>query len=321
MNPVRDAILTRLDRSRKPVSGDMLAKDLGLSRTAVWKHVQALKRQGAVITAHAGKGYVLENEMLTASILSARLGTRRIGRSFLVLDEMDSTNLEAMRQAEKGADEGLVVIAKRQTAGRGRLGRRWHTAADATLALSVLLRPKLPPERVPQLSLVAAVATHQALSAFAPGIRIKWPNDILHDGAKLAGILTEMRAEPGCVHAVVIGIGINIHTPEGGWPEDITQKVTDLHIASETGISRLETAVRLITTLDSAYATYLKKGFAPIRQHWLDAHAAAGKQVRVHDGHRYITGIAEGLDDDGALMLRTGKQTQRIITGDLEIAG
>ena len=318
MSEIREKILTRLEASSEPVSGDLLAQELGLSRTGIWKHIEQLRKSGADIVASSGQGYSLESEVFSSGPLAARCNGTRIGSRILILDETDSTNRDAMSEADKGADEGLAIFAHKQCAGKGRLGRRWHTVTDS-LACSVLLRPDLPPEQVPQLSLLTAVALHDALSSFSPDIRIKWPNDILHRGAKLAGILTEMRAEPGRVHAVVLGFGINLSAPVDGWPSDITQKVTDLFSISSRKPSRLDVAASVLNALDYWYDIYLEKGFAPIHAAWWRAHAASGQQVRVFDGRNYIDGIAAALDEDGALLLETSRGTQRIIAGDLEL--
>ncbi|MDT8375616.1 MAG: biotin--[acetyl-CoA-carboxylase] ligase [Mariprofundaceae bacterium] len=319
MHPKQDAILARLGGSSSPVSGDALAHELGLSRAGIWKHIRNMRRQGIEIESHTGRGYQLKSDVLSPAMLRRQLGDTLIGSACMVLDETDSTNREAMRQAEAGADEGLVIIANRQTSGRGRLGRYWHTAENDSLALSILLRPAIPPEQVPQLSLLAAVALHRALSEFAPDVGIKWPNDILHNGAKVAGILTEMRGEPGQVHAVVIGIGVNIRMPADGWPKEITQPVTALATASRKDVNRLNTALAIIRAMERGYDEYLANGFAPVREAWWRAHAAAGHSVRAHGGDGYIEGIAEALDDDGALLLRVEGQLQRFIAGDIEL--
>lgn len=321
MNARQDAILARLSGSNIPVSGDNLADELGLSRAGIWKHIQSMRKQGIEIESYTGRGYQLKSDVLSPGILNRQLGDSLIGSTCIVLDEIDSTNREVMRQAEAGADEGLVIIANRQTMGRGRLGRSWHTAENSSLALSILLRPSIEPEKVPQLSLLTAVALHRALSKLAPNIGIKWPNDILYDGAKVAGILTEMRGEPGQVHAVVIGVGVNIRRPESGWPKDITQRVTDLSTASGKKTNRLETALAIIKEMELSYHEYLTNGFAPIREAWWQAHAASGHKVRAHGSDGYVEGIAEALDSDGALLLRVCGELQRFIAGDIELMG
>ncbi|MDX8404238.1 MAG: biotin--[acetyl-CoA-carboxylase] ligase [Mariprofundaceae bacterium] len=319
INPNREAILTRLGNSLTPVSGDELARELGLSRAGIWKHIQSLRKQGVEIESYIGRGYQLKSDVLTPSMLLDRISTKRIGSHIIVLNEIDSTNREVMRRAESGADEGLVIIAEQQTHGRGRLGRSWHTAGDDSLAISILLRPDIPPEQVPQLSLLTAVALYQTLAPHVPEIRIKWPNDLLYHGAKMAGILTEMRAEPGQVDAVVLGAGLNIREPEHGWPKEIDQTVADLSSSSGKDISRLTVAAGFIQAVDRCYDIYLNHGFAPIRKLWWDAHAASGQLVRAHGHDGYVEGIAEALDEDGALLLRVDGELQRFIAGDLEL--
>jgi len=318
MNHAREHILTRLGMSSTPVSGDALASELGLSRAGVWKHIQMLKKTGIGIQAQAGKGYVLNEDVFSAGLIQAKLSTTRIGKQIIILEETGSTNQDAMQQAEAGASEGLVIFANKQTGGKGRLGRTWHTMPES-LAASVLLRPDLPPEKVPQLSLLTAVAVHDALSHYNADIRIKWPNDLLYHGAKVAGILTEMRAEPGRVHAVVLGFGINLATPADGWPSDIDKPATDLASISATSVSKTEITVAILAALDFWYDLYLNEGFAPVHRAWWQAHAASGARVSVFDGRQYIEGIASALDDDGALLLETTGGMRRIIAGDLEL--
>ncbi len=321
MNANRDAILARLGNSSTPVSGDNLAHELGLSRAGIWKHIQSLRDQGIEIESLPGRGYLLKSDVLSPAMLSHKLKPQRIGTKIVVLEETDSTNREVMRQAEEGAEEGLVVIAEHQSEGRGRLGRSWHTAGQDALAISILLRPDIAPEAVPQLSLLTAVALHRALTRHLPDIRIKWPNDLLVHDAKIAGILTEMRAEPGKVHAVVLGIGLNIRKPQKGWPKEIGQRITDLTSASGKPVSRLQIAAELIEALDACYDTYISHGFEPIRELWWSAHAASGQRVRAHGHHGYVEGIAEALDEDGALLMRVDGDLQRFVAGDIELMG
>ena len=318
MNKAREHILTRLGMSRTPVSGDDLATELGLSRAGIWKHIQMLKKNGIAIEAHPGRGYVLNSEIFSAGLIKAQLSTRRIGKQIIILEETGSTNQDAMQQAEAGAQEGLVIFANRQHHGKGRLGRNWHTMSGS-LAVSILLRPDLPPEQVPQLSLLTAVALHEVLSRYAPELRIKWPNDLLHHGKKVAGILTEMRAEPGHVHAVVLGFGINLAAPADGWPADINKPATDLTTISTSPVSRTALAIAVLNAVDQWYDICLQHGFAPVHRAWWQAHAASGARVSVYDGRQYIEGIATALDDDGALLLDTGNGIKRIIAGDLEL--
>jgi BirA family biotin operon repressor/biotin-[acetyl-CoA-carboxylase] ligase len=327
MHATREALLHRLSSGNRELSGEDLAAALGISRTAVWKHVHALQADGIDIRAERGRGYRLCDDVLVASLLAERLAGLRIGSRCMLMSEVDSTNSELMRLAtEEGgtAPDGTVLLAERQTRGRGRLQRNWLTTAQHSLAMSVLLRPSLAPAEVSQLPLLTAVAVQQALAPFvaqpeSTPLSIKWPNDILCEGRKLAGILTEMRAEPGAVHAVVIGIGINVRSPEGGWPEVLSSIAGDLSSVAGNDVCRMDVATAVLRRLDALYNEYLAHGFEPIREAWWQSHAACGRPVRVHNGTAYIDGVAEALDADGALLLRTSTGVQRIISGDLEL--
>ncbi|MDQ6991119.1 MAG: biotin--[acetyl-CoA-carboxylase] ligase [Mariprofundaceae bacterium] len=231
-------------------------------------------------------------------------------------DTIDSTNREAMRQLEAGVESGQVLITDQQSAGRGRLGRVWHSMQDS-LAMSIILRPDIAVEHAPQLSLVTAVAIHQALIPNVPDIRLKWPNDLLIHGAKIAGILTEMRTKSKHVDGIVIGIGVNIKKPLEGWPDDIQQQATDLQSHAISTVSPSSCAMRILQSLDQWYETYLQQGFAPIRKAWWQAHIASQQKVRVFNGKAYITGIATDLDHDGALLLDVHGDIQRITAGEV----
>ncbi len=229
---------------------------------------------------------------------------------------IDSTNQEAMRQAKQGTASGSVWIADEQTAGRGRLGRTWHTMPQS-LAMSIMLRPTCPAEHMPQLSLVTAVALHAALSHYSDHVRIKWPNDVWIQGKKVSGILTEMCTQGRQVAAVVLGIGVNIQAPSTGWPDDIVQQVTDVQSHHKHSVSRAEVASRILQSLDAWYDTFLQQGFAPIRQAWWQAHIASGQYVRAASGNGYIEGIAQALDDDGALLVYADGKLHRISSGEV----
>jgi len=257
---------------------------------------------------------------MSLASLSSRLQTKIIGRPCLVLDEVDSTNREAIRQANAGAREGLVIIARRQHQGRGRQERSWYSFDNHSLTMSLLLRPDLPAADIARLTLVMATGVHRALTAFTAQAEIKWPNDILCEGRKLAGILTETQTRKGRIQSVVVGVGINISRPSGGWPREISHLATDLETAAGRPVCRSDLAAGVITAIEQSYLTYIQHGFEPIRKLWWQAHTARNRPVRVYDGTGYIQGIAKGLDKQGALILATPTGIQRVISGDVEVA-
>ncbi len=232
-------------------------------------------------------------------------------------ESLDSSNKEALRLAANGAKEGLTIVAKQQTDGKGRLGRVWQTI-DHALAMSVLLRPKIDTHKVAQLSLVAAVAAHHAIAMFAPQTRIKWPNDVLIEGKKVCGILTEMQqGEHGL--AVVVGLGINISEPKQGWDNNMRTPPTSLNQHCQQNIDNNEVLQAILESLDIWYHSFIHQGFAPILEAWNKAHIAHGETVSVYDGRSYIQGIALGLAEDGTLRLLVNGKEQRIIAGDVSL--
>ncbi len=245
---------------------------------------------------------------LTACCLPYRL---------LLCQKVDSSNAEVLRRALHDEAEGLVLLAEQQSAGRGRIQRSWHTDAEASLAFSLLLRPQISLRQYPHIPLLVAVAVYQALAAYQPDIGLKWPNDVLYQGAKLAGVLTQMHSFKQQAPAVVVGIGINVLQPAAGWPMWIEQKVCDLQTVSSQVMTREQVLVAVLTAFDRLWADYQEQGFESIRQQWLAAHVYQGQQLLVANADSYLQGIAEGLDHDGALLLRCEGKLERILAGDV----
>ncbi len=234
----------------------------------------------------------------------------------LALDCVTSTNDIALQQAEEGAAEGLVITARQQTKGRGRQGREWLAGYDDALLMSLLLRPDwLDVARAPQLSLLAAVALYHALDDI-DGKRLKWPNDLLVDGRKLAGILTELRAPiAGRPPVVVVGIGVNLRPPSDGWPDQLRHPATAL-AALGVRCGAGELMRRIIPAFDACYTAYRDGGFGAIAEQWWRAHG--GEQpVTVDEGGRKWRGRAVGLDDDGALLVHDGHGVRRVVAADV----
>lgn len=307
----------------KVFSGEELGSALGVSRTAVWKHVNKLRARGYLIESVPSRGYrfLAAPDTLTPTELSTGLRTVRIGRRIVAVDETDSTNQLAFRLAEEGAEDGLVVIADRQTGGKGRLGRRWESPGGVNLYCSVILRPAMPPVRAPQLTFLSAVAVARAVESvtrLCP--QIKWPNDILVDGLKVAGLLNEMSSETDTIHFVVLGIGVNLNMEREQFPETLRHPASSLMLKSGARVSRVEFTRALLTSLDDLYQDYLQQGFAPIRAEWLSRSMVLGRRVRVASGDEVTVGTVAGIDDDGALLLqRDGGVSERVVAGDVTV--
>lgn len=244
---------------------------------------------------------------------------RRLGVKLHYYFEIDSTNVQARQLAENGAAEGEIVIAEQQTRGRGRLGRIWVSPPFLNLHLSIILRPKLPPAHAAQITLMAAVALADTVACFAPEPPvIKWPNDIMLRGKKLAGILTESSITADKVNYVILGIGVNLNFPQALMPEAISRRATSLIECAGQTVSREAFLGRLIQDLDRCYGILEEQGFDAIAPQWEARFGFRGQRVRVETGDERISGIAKGIDKEGALIVQgEGGRYHRILAGDV----
>jgi len=306
------------------VSGAALSRLLGVSRTAVWKHVKGLRGNGYLIEAVPAKGYRLLSspKLLNRLDITAGLVTRRIGTSLVCLKETESTNAVAFKMAEQGAPEGTVVIADSQTAGKGRLGRVWLSPAGVNLYCSVVLRPAITPVAACQLTFLSVVAVARAIencTALAP--QIKWPNDILISGKKVAGLLNEMNAETEKVNFVVLGIGVNLNMRLSRLGEGLLRHpATSLLEEGGVEVDRAAFARTLLGELDQLYDRFLQEGEGPVRAEWLERSAIRGRSVRVSVGTREFTGKVQGVDSFGALLVLLEDGTlETVLSGDVTL--
>ena len=323
MNSNSAAILDLLRQSGDYISGEGLSRSLGISRTAVWKHISSLRGAGYLIEAVPSQGYRLTGspDLLIDREISSGLCGRVIGKKFLVLKETGSTNQDAFRLAEDGVPDGTVVMAESQTAGKGRLGRKWESPTGVNLYCSVVLRPQIMPYEAPQLTFLSAVAVARAIeieTGLAPSI--KWPNDILVDGCKVAGLLNEMSAETDRVAFVVLGIGVNLNMSESQFPKDLRHPATSLSIKCGRKISRASFATVMLNELDRCYSDFLASGLEGIRTEWERRCNAYGRQVVVDSGSSLVQGSFAGIDQDGAmLVLMPDGRQERVISGDVRV--
>jgi BirA family biotin operon repressor/biotin-[acetyl-CoA-carboxylase] ligase len=245
--------------------------------------------------------------------------TRRLGTNLHYFSEIDSTNSYARRLAEQGAGEGEVIIAETQTRGRGRLGRTWVSPPWVNLYFSVILRPQLPPVNAPQLTLMAAVALTDTIASFIGTLpTIKWPNDILVGGKKLAGVLTESSCDSERIEFVILGIGVNLNYPLALMPEVIRERATSVLILTKNYVSREAFVRRLIQDLDRCYGELEEDGFDSLATRWEALFGLRGKKVRVEMSDGIMIGTAKGIDRDGALILEGEEgKCRRIIAGDV----
>ena len=253
--------------------------------------------------------------------IQARLRSLVIGRTLEVLGEVGSTNDRVMAAGRDGAREGLAILADCQTAGRGRLGRAWASAPGLGLYTSILLRPALPASRVPLLSLVAGLAAADAIEGVA-GLapRLKWPNDLLVEGKKVAGILAETASLESRVSYVVVGIGVNVGHGAQDLPEELRATATSLRLATGRDIPRAELAAEIYNGLDRWYREYSEGQLEAIRERGRERSAILGSSVDVLAGDERWSGVAVDLDADGALLVRERSGAlRRLIAGDVSV--
>ncbi len=309
------------DAADEFVSGEAISDKLGLTRAAVWKHVEALRAQGYRIDAMPARGYRLAGvpDRLTPLEIRPLLNTHDIGQVVHWSEELGSTNDRAKELAEEGAEHGEVVVAETQTAGRGRRGRSWASPGRKNLTFSVVLRPDLPPARAPELTLVASVAVCEALRQAGVDARIKWPNDVLASGRKIAGILTELAADPDRVQWVVLGVGVNVNARAEDFPADVRGEATSILLERGQAAPRALFAAACFTALEDWLDRHAEDGFAAIRDEWKRRSATLGREVSVKVDAREIVGVAEDLDAGGALLVRTETGLERILSGEVRM--
>ena len=304
------------------VSGADLSQQLGVTRAAIWARIEELRKLGYDIAASPHHGYQLLDvpDVLHADdLLSLVQGNKVVGRDIRVFEQTDSTNDVVEKLARDGVKEGVVVFAEAQSKGRGRLGRKWISPPRKGLWFSVLLRPDLRPQAATQLTVAAATALVRAIreqTGLAP--EIKWPNDILIKGRKVAGVLTELSAELDHIKHLTLGIGVDVNLNASDFPAEFRKLATSLKLEAGRHLQRSDLAAAILRELDRDYDRIRRQEFESVADEWQRQCVTLGRRVSIHVGARVLLGHAESLDDDGALLLRTEHgRLERIIGGDV----
>lgn len=312
-----------MDNATVVVSGTKLADEIGTNRSEVWRLVQQLRTLGVEIAGHPATGYQLKAvpDLLLPDMLAPFLKGTIFSQDIHHYYKIGSTNTEAMNSASAGAPEGSVFVAEEQTAGRGRGAHQWDSAPSAGIYCSVVLRPVLPPSEALILSLAAGLAVHAAVQQVDSRVSpdLKWPNDLLIEGRKFCGILTEMNAEVTRVRYLVVGIGINVN--QASFPGDLQQIATSLRLASGTEWSRVELCAALLKSLDREYHDLLQKPGAHqsvLKRFQERSSSSRGRQVRVEEDGGF-EGLTEGLDPRGFLQVRTVLGVRTVLSGTVRL--
>jgi len=304
------------------VSGAELATRLGTSKVAIWKHIQALKKEGYDIDSKLRIGYRLVSapDLLLPYEVEDGLRTDFIGKEIHHYSRVSSTQEAARELATEGVKEGTVVIAEIQTRGKGRRGREWRSPAGGVY-LSVILRPQINPARAPLLTLLAGVAMAKVLRRlYDLKAELKWPNDVMVNDRKICGILTEMAAETESVNHCIVGIGINANVELTHFPPEFRASTTSLKEELGAGVSRVEFVRGLLGEIEQLYIVFKERGPAPILEEWKTLTNTLGALVQVIGQTEVVDGRAVDVDQDGALIIRlAGGSLKRIIAGDLSL--
>src|SRR6266478_607784 len=302
------------------ISGARVARGIGVSRSTVWKWVERLRELGVRVKGHPRTGYFLERvpDILTADMLRQRLKGSLFGKRIYHFFKVDSTNRVALELGHAAEPEGAVILGEEQTGGRGRAGRSWHSERAAGIYVTLLLRPKLAPVQAPLLTMMAGLSAHAAIQA-QTGLQpdVKWPNDLILNGKKVGGILTEMHAETTLVRFVIVGIGINVN--QENFPSELSRVATSLRVETGKNQSRLELLARLLREFETDYNRFLHDGSSSVTERFTQISSyALGKKVRVTNGNETYVGVTAGLRPEGLLQVqREDGAVVLVLAGDV----
>lgn len=289
------------------VSGEEIARGMGISRAAIWKEIESLRALGYKIEAKPRRGYRLNQipDKLYPWEVQDGLTTQFIGRSIVYFDKADSTNNRAKEALKAAPADGTLVLAETQSAGRGRLGRAWFSPSSSGIWMSLILKPTLSVADIPKLTMMAAVALRKGiLQATGAEVLIKWPNDLLLNGKKVCGILAELSGEADRLTHLIIGMGLNVNQQKEDFPDELQTIGSSLRIALGKALDRRELLKSLLRHLEEEYLKVCSDGFQTVLEECRNYSATLGSVITVSDGNRRITGVAETIEEHGGLKLR-----------------
>jgi BirA family biotin operon repressor/biotin-[acetyl-CoA-carboxylase] ligase len=314
---MKSKILEILEKEGNYVSGEEISKEIGISRAAVWKHVKKLRELGYEIDSKTNEGYKLirSPDRPMKFELERTLNTKIVGKKILFFEEVDSTNNKAKQIALEEKD-GTVVVSEMQTSGRGRRGREWHSPKGG-IYISFILKPNIPPEKAPQLTLVSSLALVETLNTMNNELnaKIKWPNDVLIRGKKISGILTELSADMEKINYIVVGVGVNLNTDANNLPET----GTSLKLELKEDVSVKLFLKSFLEKYDSVYQIYLNGEINQIIKLWKDNSDTLGKNVKIIGINETYEGFAKDIDENGALILKIDHKEIKVYSGDVSL--
>lgn len=324
MEKTKSRILKELRQRDDYLSGQELCQQLGISRTAVWKNIKALQGEGYEIEAVQNRGYRLRKvpDVISAPELESIVNTQWVGKNVHFKYETDSTNLWAKQLAEQGAPAGTVVVAERQTKGRGRRGRTWVSSEGQNIYMTLLLRPEIQPQDAPMVTLLMGLSVAQGVekaTGLCPGI--KWPNDVVLDGKKICGILTEMSVQAEYMDYVVVGPGINVNQTD--FPQELSDKATSLRLQAGRAFRRVEVAAAVLEAFEKNLEIFLETcDLTGLQEQYNHILLNMNQEVRILDKDSERTGIARGINNRGELLVEyPGGKTEAVFAGEVSVRG
>ncbi|WP_226666842.1 biotin--[acetyl-CoA-carboxylase] ligase [Metabacillus litoralis] len=305
------------------LSGQKLSEHIGCSRTAVWKHIEELRKEGYELEAVRRLGYRITKkpDKISENEIQLGLKTKMMGRHIHFEQTVTSTQKIAQTLVTEGALEGTIVVADQQTHGRGRMSRAWYSPSGTGIWMSMIIRPNIPIQSTPQLTLLTAVAVVQAIEEETSLIpEIKWPNDILINGKKVVGILTEIQAEADQVHSVIIGPGINVNQKLEDFPEELQKIATSIRIETGKKWERSLFIQTILLKFERLYFLYLAEGFRPVKLLWESYAISLNKDIVARTLNGSVEGKAIGINDQGVLLIETSDGSiKEIYSADIDI--
>ena len=320
---MKTEILKLLRATDGYVSGQQISEQLGVSRAAVWKAIRRLQDEGYQVEAVRNKGYHIVGtpDVMTKEELNSLMKTRWAGRNILYYETTDSTNLRIRQAGDEGAPHGTLAVADRQTAGRGRRGRTWESPAGSSIYMSVLLRPDIAPNKASMLTLVMALSVAEGIQQCIPIIQIKWPNDIIVNGKKLVGILTEMSAQIDYINHVTVGVGINVNMT--AFPEEIADTATSLCLECGHAVKRAPLIAAVMERLEENYEIFLEtEDLSGLMERYSALLVNRDRDVRIIGEKETYQAHAIGIDRTGELIVRREDGTmEKIYAGEVSVRG
>jgi BirA family biotin operon repressor/biotin-[acetyl-CoA-carboxylase] ligase len=306
------------------ISGQYISQILGVSRSAIWKYMNAIKEDGYIIESTSRKGYKLltSPDILTGDEIKPKLSTNFLGSSIIHFDTIPSTNIKAKELAQE-AEDGTVIISEEQTSGKGRLGRHWVSPKGKGIWMSIILKPSIDPMEASKITLIGAAAVFNALEKRNIKALIKWPNDLVVNNKKVCGILTEMSAELNKIHYLVIGIGINVNVDKEEFPEDMKDTATSLKMVTGETVDRRNLVCDVLNFFEILYTKFIDTGFISDSIKICKENSIfIGQDVRIIRLNKEFIAKAIDLDDEGQLIIQLEDGTiEKVFSGEVSMRG